>query len=101
MRQERRVTNASYDSQFGRMQLTPTQPQSPTSQLTPLPNPCICIFTHQPNGEMYISVSGARPSPLYIVTVHMNCLIPTSYVTTVRRGDSPGNDSQGIVAQFE
>ena len=85
----------TFDSRQPRVQ----PPVQPASQMPPLRVPFQCVFTQQPNGELHImgADNAQTRELLYIVTVHMNVLIPTSYITMIRRGRSPNE----LVAKFE
>ena len=69
-------------------------PLSPTFHI-----PYTCAFSHRPNGDLVLEPpEGATDiTPLYVINVHPNVFVPTSYITTIRRGRAP----QDIVGRFE
>ncbi|KAJ3551692.1 hypothetical protein NM688_g4560 [Phlebia brevispora] len=61
-------------------------------------NPVTYAFSHVKGSPNSMNLrSQTAMIPLYHITVHLNCFIPSSYITVITRGDEAGQE----VGQFE
>ncbi|KAI0788683.1 hypothetical protein C8Q75DRAFT_807882 [Abortiporus biennis] len=76
---------------------SPPHPTSHHSSETSTSEPSIYVFQSTGFNTLALAPSNSLHQPLYHITVNMNCFMPTSYITTVRRYGSEGE----VVGEFE
>ncbi|KAF7799287.1 hypothetical protein EIP86_010519 [Pleurotus ostreatoroseus] len=73
------------------------QAQPPRPELPPLPY--ICTFQEKQYGQMILAPpeNWTDQTPMYHIEVYPNCFMPSSYITSISRG----NGQRELVARFE
>ncbi|KAL6302443.1 hypothetical protein BKA93DRAFT_393865 [Sparassis latifolia] len=88
-------------SDFPPTQVAGSSSGPPANPSSPLPrhfNPVVYTFAQNSFNSMMLSADPQQSPLCYHVSVQMNCFIPSSYITTVRRGNSEDGE---MVGSFE